>query len=541
MRIGVLEILVERFPRTWTDRKCGSWFRRHAASITPQAVAAWCRQLGHRVHYATYYGQIDPHRLLPGDLDAVFISAYTLASPIAYALARIYRRRGVVTILGGPHARSFPGDALRFFDHVVLDCDRELVRRILSGDFDRPSLVSSGRPLTDFPPVEERLPEILTATFDRGRRTPLTVVPVLSSIGCPYACDFCVDWKNPFQLLPLDRLQADLEFISRKLPGVFVGFHDPNFGARFDDVMAVMESLPPEQRPFYVIESSLALVKGQRLRRLRETNCRFIAPGVESFADYSNKSGSRKTGRAKLEAVVRHFEEIFEHIPGIQANFVLGLDADQGPEPAALTAEFIRRLPFIHAAVNIPTPFGDTPLFDRYRAEGRILTAMPFAFYGLPFLVSTLKNYEAAEYFDMQVELTALRNSVAYLWSRFRSGMGPWLMLLHTARTFDLRADLSDFRRIARRLREDESLRAFHAGGSGALPEFYQRLYEERLGPYAEMLTRSDRAPTFDRPPVQGPSPARPDDLATMGAGRARELLVPTPSLWADCAPIPQA
>ncbi|MFN8643413.1 MAG: adenylate/guanylate cyclase domain-containing protein [Candidatus Binatia bacterium] len=50
------------------------------------------RQLGHQTSYATYYGQADPASLLPADLDAVFISTYTSASPLAYALARLYRR-----------------------------------------------------------------------------------------------------------------------------------------------------------------------------------------------------------------------------------------------------------------------------------------------------------------------------------------------------------------------------------------------------------------------------------------------------------------
>jgi hypothetical protein len=66
MRIGVLELL--------------------NASIMPQAVSVWCRDLGHEVFYATFYGQGNPKRLLPSDLDLVFISCHTQASPLAYAL-----------------------------------------------------------------------------------------------------------------------------------------------------------------------------------------------------------------------------------------------------------------------------------------------------------------------------------------------------------------------------------------------------------------------------------------------------------------------
>ncbi len=76
MKVGVLEILNHSVAQDWIQRIYNARFRRHYASITPQAVAVWCRQLGHTVYYATYYGQKDPKRLLPDSLDVVFISTY---------------------------------------------------------------------------------------------------------------------------------------------------------------------------------------------------------------------------------------------------------------------------------------------------------------------------------------------------------------------------------------------------------------------------------------------------------------------------------
>ena len=86
--------------------------KKQYESITPQAVAVWCRQLGHEVAYTAYYGQRDPRQLLPDGLDLVFLSTYTQSS----ALAKLYRRQGILTVIGGPHAKSFPRDCLRFFD-----------------------------------------------------------------------------------------------------------------------------------------------------------------------------------------------------------------------------------------------------------------------------------------------------------------------------------------------------------------------------------------------------------------------------------------
>ena len=137
----------------------------------PQVISVWSRSLGHEVHYATYYGCRDPKTLLPAGLDVVFISTYTQASALAYALAKLYRAEKTLTVIGGPHARQFPEDCLRFFDIVVGDCDRTLISEILK-DKPRGLILNCGRALQDLPGIEERLPEIRASTSWEVSRTP---------------------------------------------------------------------------------------------------------------------------------------------------------------------------------------------------------------------------------------------------------------------------------------------------------------------------------------------------------------------------------
>ena len=99
-------------------------------------------------------------------------------------------------------------------------------------------MVSSTRPLAEFPSVEERMPEIELSAFYQDRPAAVSCVPVLSSIGCPYSCAFCVDWNSTHVTLPADQLHADLEFLSRHYPTLVVAYHDPNFAVRFDSTMA---------------------------------------------------------------------------------------------------------------------------------------------------------------------------------------------------------------------------------------------------------------------------------------------------------------
>ena len=96
---------------------------------------------------------------------------------------------------------------------------------------------------------------------------------------------------------------------------------------------------PRKQGTPYIVESSLSLLRGPRLQRLRDTNCFYIAPGIESWSDdYSNKAGvGRKTGLEKVRLVAEHLELLHSYVSGIQVNFIFGLDTDEGDEPVELT------------------------------------------------------------------------------------------------------------------------------------------------------------------------------------------------------------
>jgi radical SAM superfamily enzyme YgiQ (UPF0313 family) len=508
-RIAIIELLTDTRASGWIDRAYGALLTKQFASITPQAVAIWCRQLGHVVHYATYYGQADPRTLVPSEVDVLFVSAYTRSSGLAYALARLYSRDRTLTVIGGPHAKAYPADCARYFDIVVKECDKALVADILNDQFDRPSVVTSGHPLTDIPTVEERLPDLATAVFHRGRPGRATMIGLLSSVGCPYTCDFCSDWDTSYITLAAERLEADLQFLSTRFPDVLVAYHDPNFGVRFDQTLSVIERIPPGRRNPYIMESSLAILKPDRLPRLRNTNCVFAAPGIESWGDYSNKAGVGAThGRNKLEQVLRHFELLGQHVQGLQANFLFGLDGDRGREPVELTTEFIRRSARVWPTINIPTPLGGTPLFEQMYRDGRVLKAMPLALYfTMHYPVTTLRHYSPVEFYDHLIEIYDAIGSPRMLARRMATRTHPYLRLLQLIRSLSSRADAREFRAVRRRLIADPQLLQFHQGRAATLPEFHHQRFEARMGIFARLIPRAERTPVLDAvPPLAGRS-----------------------------------
>ena len=496
MRVGVIELILDTVSKNWVNSLYTTHFRKQFYGIVPQAVSVWCRELGHQVFYTTYYGQENPKSLLPNDLDVIFISAFTQASALAYALAKLYRREKTLSVIGGPHAKAFPEDCLRFFDIVVKECNKDMIDKILRKEIDPPAIVSTNQPLTDLPTVEERMPEIAKASFSRGKPSLTSFVPILSSVGCPYHCDFCTDWNNKYIPLPRERLEADLLFLSRNLPETLIVYHDPNFAVRFDEIMNVVETIPENQRNRYLMETTLSNLKPNRLHRLKSSRCIFVAPGIESWMNYSNKAGvNGKTGREKLEEVISHFKLLRQYFPDLQANFIFGNDSDNGNTPVELTKEFIRRLPYVWPAMNIPTPFAGTPFFHQLYVENRILRALPLSFYYRPFLVIKLKNYSALEFYDHLIDLYALITSSMMIGKRILARSAPEIKVIYTVRAFHLRQELAQLRRIRDILIKDAAMRDFHEGRSNQLPEVYHRCFEERLGYFARLISRTDRIP----------------------------------------------
>src|SRR4029079_11302647 len=127
LSIGIIDIVSKGPTRALYARIMNA----NLASIMPQVIGVWCRQGGHDVTFVCYTGFEDLLAELPASLDVLFICAFTEAAHTAYALSNLFRARGAVTALGGPHARCYPEDAVNYFDYVLGFTDRETLLGVL--------------------------------------------------------------------------------------------------------------------------------------------------------------------------------------------------------------------------------------------------------------------------------------------------------------------------------------------------------------------------------------------------------------------------
>lgn len=457
------------------------------ASIMPQVIGVWCEEAGHDVTFVCYTGVEDLAIELPTDIDLLFIGAFTAAAHTAAAISNQYRDRGVVTVLGGPHARCYPEDAARYFDYVLGFTDRSIVGEVLKDCAPhRPvglRLGAKRQPL-HLPGVRERW-KFIEPTI--AKAPAVKIVPMIGSLGCPYTCSFCIDAEVDYQPLAHDQIQEDLRFLLTKLKRPRVGWHDPNFGVRFEQTMGAIEEAVPAGRVDFAAESSLSLLSEPRLARLRKNGFKAILPGIESWFTMGNKSKTGKNvGMEKVEQVAAHVNTILRYIPYVQTNFVLGLDCDLGDEPFELTKRFVDKTPGAFPAYSLFSSFGQAaPLNLELQRAGRVIP-FPFHFLDNNHAMNVQpKNYGWTQLYDRIIDLRKYTFSARAVGRRLAANDGFLTRSLNLVRAISseghgrIRHDST----VRALLDTDLSVRRFFEGETSAVPAFYRRRVKQALGP----------------------------------------------------------
>lgn len=285
-------------------------------------------------------------------------------------------------------------------------------------------------------------------------------------------------------------IKTDLRFLLEKFKRPIVGWHDPNFGIRFDDYHSAIEDAIPPGSVDFIAESSLSLLSEPHMKRLKQNGFKVLLPGIESWQDFGNKSKSGKNhGIDKVRQVSEQINMILRYVPYVQTNFIFGLDIDAGPEPFELTKLFLDITPGAYPAYLLLTSYGQAaPLNLEYQKAERVL---PFPFY---FLDSKRgmnikpKNYAWDEFYDNVIDL--IKHNIS--WGNFFSSykaidefIPRWVNVIRVLPWFE---QLKYYREIRRRFDEDPQFRPFFEGESTEIPEFYVERIRKSMGPLWECL-----------------------------------------------------
>lgn len=482
LRIGIVDLVTKGPTRALWARVMNA----NLASIMPQVIGVWCEELGHEVTLVCYTGFENLVEELPQNVDVVFIGAFSEAGQTAYALSNLFRSRGAITVLGGPHARCYPQDAQKYFDYVVGLTDKEVISDVLDDcSRHRPfgvHITAKHQPIS-IPGVQERW-KFIESTL---KKAPLIkLVPMIGSLGCPYTCSFCIDSVIPYQTLDFSLLKEDLSFLLTKFRRPLVGWHDPNFGIRFDDYMnAIEDTVPPDSIDF-IAESSLSLLSEPHLKRLKRNGFKAILPGIESWYELGGKSKTNGiAGTEKVRRVSEHVNMIMRYIPYVQTNFVLGLDTDEGSEPFELTKRFLDMTPGAFPGYSLLSAFGQAaPLNLEYQRAGHVLP-FPFHFLDNNHAMNVKpKNYSWPEFYNNVIDLTKYTFTWKSIIKRFAAtgAVKPQLMNVLRAVSSEGFGRIKYFTEVRRMLQSERQFRRYFEQETTEIPPFYTDIIKRDLG-----------------------------------------------------------
>ncbi len=306
--------------------------------------------------------RVEPLRMVPTDLVAMTVETFTARR--AYQIAGRYRSEGVPVVMGGHHPSMLPDEALRHADAVVVgDAEGIWEKVVADAAAGRLQRLYRGTPGDGGAAVYDR------SIFAGRRYAPISLVQ--AGRGCRFACDFC-SIHAFYGTYRAQRDPADIVAEMRTLPPRrLVFFVDDNLYWRRDAFAALMRALIP-LRMRWCCQITIDIAKDDALLDLMaQAGCALALIGFESL-DRASLVQMRK----KWNGVAGGYDEVVRrfHARGIMiyGTFVFGYDADT-PASFDRAAAFACEQSLCIANFNPLTPMPGTGLYDRLRAEGRLV------------------------------------------------------------------------------------------------------------------------------------------------------------------------
>ncbi|MCZ7585249.1 MAG: radical SAM protein [Deltaproteobacteria bacterium] len=256
-----------------------------------------------------YTDDVDYNR--PYDLVAITVT--TLHSARGFQIADAWRRRGTKVVIGGFHATLFPEETSRHADAIVIG-EAELVWTDVLADAAAGRLKPRYRAERFSDLVDQPVPR-----YDLFNRHKFIneVLPVESTRGCPYDCDYCSVtqfYGRKYRFRPIDDVVRDIKATGAR----FIGFVDDNIAGHLRYSEQLFEALIP-QKIFWMSQVSIRLADDERVLALSaRSGFRYAIVGIETL-DPENLAavGKKKVNRVdEYVSKIKLFQKARHHRGG---------------------------------------------------------------------------------------------------------------------------------------------------------------------------------------------------------------------------------
>ncbi len=297
--------------------------------------------------------------------DLVGISCMTANAPRAYELCQEFKKRGKTVILGGVHPTILPEEALQHADCVVVG-EAEGVWVQLLIDFQNNNLQLKYH--DPRPDLGKYIPKDFSQII---KKRSFKLVPIMTTRGCPYNCDFCCVtdlFGKKIRHISIENVVRDIKNSGAKN---FM-FLDDNIIGHPKYAKELFRAIKPLNIVWVGQASVSLLVKDDELMQLAaDSGCKALFFGIESVSEEQLKT------MRKAFNEIKHMESAFKKIKKmgilIHASMVFGFDNDT-KEIFDDTVRFLTKNKVSTVSFNVLTPYPGTKIYNDLKKEGRLTT-----------------------------------------------------------------------------------------------------------------------------------------------------------------------
>lgn len=298
--------------------------------------------------------------------DLVAITTWTINSFRAYEIADRFRKRGVPVIMGGAHTYFHAEEAAQHCDSVGIGEGESIWAGMLS-DAARGAL----KPVYHAAQPDELrgLPFPRYDLLNFRKYGLIKTFGVQTSRGCPFSCEFCSErfyLGRGYRYRPVEEVVEEVG----RTGGRYFLFADSNFAGKMDHTMELMEALIPLKIRWSTLWSAYLCKNRQFMDLARRSGLLHVNIGIESI------EGATLAAMNKDQNKVGEYREIFKNMRerGISysVNLQFGWDTES-PDIFNATLNFLLEQKVPVAYFDILTPIKGTGLYERMKAQGRII------------------------------------------------------------------------------------------------------------------------------------------------------------------------
>lgn len=195
--------------------------------------------------------------------------------------------------------------------------------------------------------------DLFQLKFNRSplaRRAPFALV--VTSLGCPYTCHFCVAGSISYQYRNIDNVIEELKFL-QSLGVREIMFNDPTFTVSQNRVLELCWKMKDNGLDFtWVCNAHAATITKELIAGMKGAGCHSVMIGVESGQNETLRKYSKSATREKIKD---SFKICRQHKVKTLAYFIIGLPGETR-ESVLETIRFAKELDCDFASFTVLTP-----------------------------------------------------------------------------------------------------------------------------------------------------------------------------------------